>query len=115
MGNVQTDNANSSNFREFIETENQSHQVVVWAKSYCGYCHETIRLFQSIPNIDFKYINIDTDGHDGAGIQAELLHMTGQRTVPNVFIQNQHIGGNDVVQRMNRNGKLTEALAARKA
>jgi len=114
MGSVQSDSSNS-NLRDYIEKENQSHQVVVWAKSYCGYCHETIRLFQSIPNIDFKYINIDTGGLDGAGIQAELVRMTGQRTVPNVFIQNQHVGGNDVVQRMNRNGQLAGALAARKA
>jgi len=33
----------------------------------------------------------------GADIQATLAVMTGQRTVPNVFISGQHIGTWDIV------------------
>ena len=32
---------------------------------------------------------------DGAAIQAELLAMTGQRTVPSVWIDGSHLGGCD--------------------
>ena len=32
---------------------------------------------------------------DGSAIQAALVQLTGQRTVPNVFIAGQHIGGCD--------------------
>lgn len=35
---------------------------------------------------------------DGAKIQAELLTLTGQRTVPNIFIGGKHIGGNSDLQ-----------------
>ncbi len=35
---------------------------------------------------------------DGSDIQAALQEITGQRTVPNVFINHQHIGGNSDVQ-----------------
>lgn len=31
---------------------------------------------------------------DGVAIQQALREMTGQSTVPNVFIKQQHIGGN---------------------
>jgi glutaredoxin 3 len=34
---------------------------------------------------------------DGAAMQAALLELTGQRTVPNVFINGKHLGGNDKV------------------
>jgi len=34
---------------------------------------------------------------DGSAIQAALLELTGQRTVPNVFINGKHLGGNDKV------------------
>jgi glutaredoxin 3 len=31
---------------------------------------------------------------DGPAIQSALAEMTGQSTVPNIFIKQQHIGGN---------------------
>lgn len=47
---------------------------------------------------------------DGADIQAALLEMTGQKTVPNVFIKGQHVGGNDATQAAAKSGKLQEML-----
>jgi glutaredoxin 3 len=47
---------------------------------------------------------------DGDAIQQELARMTGQRSVPNVFVQGQHIGGNDDTQAAARSGKLEELL-----
>jgi glutaredoxin 3 len=35
---------------------------------------------------------------DGSAIQAALREMTGQTTVPNIFIKQQHIGGNSDLQ-----------------
>ena len=32
---------------------------------------------------------------DGEAIQNELAKLTGQRTVPNIFIGGVHLGGND--------------------
>lgn len=32
---------------------------------------------------------------DGSELQAALLELTGQRTVPNIFIGKQHVGGSD--------------------
>jgi|TARA_B100000513_G_C11811418_1_gene155690 glutaredoxin 3 len=48
---------------------------------------------------------------DGAEVQAALAELTGQRTVPNVFIKGQHLGGNDDTQRANRDGTLLKMLA----
>ena len=47
---------------------------------------------------------------DGADIQDALLEMTGQKTVPNVFIKGEHLGGNDDTQKAAKEGKITEAL-----
>lgn len=41
-------------------------------------------------------LTIVTD--DGSAIQATLKEMTGQSTVPNIFINKQHIGGNSDLQ-----------------
>merc|ERR1711990_1368437 len=46
----------------------------------------------------------------GAPLQATLFEMTQQRTVPNVFVAGQHVGGNDDTQAAAKSGKLAELL-----
>lgn len=47
---------------------------------------------------------------EGADIQAELLELTKQRTVPNVFVNGKHIGGNDDTHAALKNGAFQAAL-----
>lgn len=47
---------------------------------------------------------------DGDVMQQELVNMTGQRTVPNVFINGKHLGGNDETQDAARSGTLHDLL-----
>ena len=47
---------------------------------------------------------------DGAALQDALEHMTGQRSVPNIFIGQKHIGGNSDLQA--RRGELDMLLQA---
>lgn len=49
---------------------------------------------------------------DGAEIQEALYEITGQRTVPNVFIAGQHIGGNSDVQALKSADKLESQIKA---
>jgi glutaredoxin 3 len=59
--------------------------------------------------IDAKVIELD-DMKDGDEMQRELHKLSGQRTVPNVFINGKHLGGNDDTQVAARSGKLEEML-----
>lgn len=43
------------------------------------------------------------DVDDGSAIQSTLADLTGQSTVPNIFIGQQHIGGNSELQAKKRN------------
>lgn len=47
---------------------------------------------------------------DGADLQNALEGISGQRTVPNVYIKQKHIGGNSDVQSLSSSGKLKELL-----
>lgn len=60
-------------------------------------------------NIPAKIIELDTMDN-GSELQAALLNISGQRTVPNVFIKGKHLGGNDDSQAAARSGKLQEML-----
>lgn len=70
--------------------------VAVFSKSYCPYCNATKALLNEL---GAKYYAIELDKiNDGSAIQAALGEMTGQTTVPNVFIGKKHIGGNSDLQ-----------------
>lgn len=47
---------------------------------------------------------------DGAEIQSLLATLTGQRTVPNVFVKGQHIGGCDATLELHASNKLLPLL-----
>ena len=65
-------------------------------------------------NINPKIIELDKMtnglGPGDRSIAMELYNMTGQRTVPNVFVRGKHLGGNDETHAAARNGKLDELL-----
>lgn len=47
---------------------------------------------------------------DGDAIQQGLARLTGQRSVPNVFVNGQHVGGNDDTQAAAQSGELQALL-----
>ena len=121
---------------EFIKTENEKNQgktvhaitrsfklafalaylmflplfpVVVWSKSYCPYCKETKKLFKSMKGVNMVVYELD-QMKDGFRYQQDLLRLTGQRSVPNVFVNGRHVGGNDDTQLANQNGTLRDLL-----
>ena len=65
--------------------------VIIFAKSYCPYCHKAIKALHS-EQIVPVVVQLD-ERKDGAEIQADLLKRTGQRTVPSVWLAGKHIGG----------------------
>ncbi|KAK2993226.1 hypothetical protein RJ640_005194 [Escallonia rubra] len=85
-----------------------SNPVVVFSKTYCGYCERVKQLFSQL-GASYKVIELDEEG-DGSEMQAALAQWTGQSTVPNVFIGGKHVGGSDVVLEKHREGKLVPML-----
>ncbi|KAI9803630.1 MAG: hypothetical protein M1833_000542 [Piccolia ochrophora] len=85
-----------------------TNPVAVFSKSYCPYCRATKTLL-SEHGAKFYVLEMD-QVDDGADIQNALQDITGQRTVPNVFIGQKHIGGNSDVQA--KKGELDELLKA---
>ncbi|KAJ5257069.1 hypothetical protein N7478_013173 [Penicillium angulare] len=70
--------------------------VMVFSKSYCPYCNSSKELLKQV-GAQYKAIELDQID-DGDAIQAALQEISGQRTVPNIFIGQQHIGGNSDLQ-----------------
>jgi len=83
--------------------------VIVFSKSYCPFCRNTKEI---LDGFGAKYAHYELNQEDdGDEIQAALLQISGQRTVPNVFVGKEHIGGNsDLVAR--KDGDLRDLLRA---
>ncbi|WYZ46771.1 hypothetical protein EsH8_IX_000996 [Colletotrichum jinshuiense] len=84
------------------------NKVVVFSKSYCPYCRATKSVLDEL-NADYEVLELDQID-DGSAIQDALQEITGQRTVPNSFISQKHIGGNSDLQGLLKGGKLENLL-----
>ncbi|KAG1934188.1 thioredoxin reductase 1, cytoplasmic [Pimephales promelas] len=94
--------------RQKIKELIDSNQVMVFSKSYCPFCVKVKDLFKEL---NVKYITLELDlMEDGTNYQ-ELLHeITGQKTVPSVFINKKHIGGCDNTMKAHSDGVLQKLL-----
>ena len=100
---------NMENPDEFVKSEIESNDVVVFSKSYCPFCKATKELFDGM-GVEYKVHELDKMGDDGPELQMALFKLTGQKSVPNNFVKGQHIGGNDDTQAAAADGKLKEML-----
>ncbi|KAM3507893.1 hypothetical protein MY11210_006955 [Beauveria gryllotalpidicola] len=82
---------------------------MVFSKSYCPYCKATKSLLSAL-NANAKVVELDEEP-DGSALQDALKEISDQHTVPNVFIAQEHIGGNSDVQSLGNSGKLKALLS----
>jgi glutaredoxin 3 len=86
----------------------QTNPVFVASKSYCPYCKSSLGTFASL-GIKPTVLQLD-EIPEGDDIQAALKEITGQGTVPNIFIEGKHIGGNSDLQSLKSSGQLERLL-----
>lgn len=66
---------------------------------------------ETAPNVrQTKKLTVLDCTDDGAALQDALEEITGQRSVPNIFISKKHIGGNSDLQ--SKKGQLPDLLSS---
>ena len=81
--------------------------VEIYTSPYCGYCHAAKRLLNK-KSVTFQEIDISRNPK----MRSEMLvRANGGHTVPQVFINDKHIGGCDELHAMERSGQLGAILA----
>ncbi|XP_059533678.1 glutaredoxin 2 isoform X2 [Myotis daubentonii] len=78
--------------------------VVIYSKTSCSYCTMAKKLFHDM-NINYKAVELDLLEY-GSQFQDALAKMTGERTVPRVFVNGTFIGGATDTHRLHQEGKL---------
>lgn len=100
----------SAETKQKVEALIKDKPIFIASKSYCPYCTKTKNTVSSITK-EAYILELD-EIPDGQEIQDALLEITGQRTVPNIFIAGEHIGGNSDLQALNSAGQLTPKIKA---
>ena len=80
--------------------------IIIYTGPFCNYCDAAKRLLTR-NNATFKEINIATV--DGAK-EEMIKKANGKMTIPQIFFDDQHIGGYDEVRTLEKENKLQDLL-----
>jgi glutaredoxin 3 len=83
-------------------------KITMYSTGVCPYCVAAERLLKSKGVAEIDKIRVDLD----PAKRDEMMARTGRRTVPQVYIGEQHIGGFDDLSALDRAGGLDPLLAA---
>ena len=83
-------------------------KVIIYTGDLCIHCDWAIDLLNR-KNIKFEEHNI---AKDLAKREEMLKKSNGARTVPQIFIGEQHVGGNAELQKLESEGKLDSLVSA---
>jgi glutaredoxin 3 len=81
-------------------------KIEVYSTAVCPYCVAAKNLLKS-KGLSWEEVRVDTDP---AERERMLERSGGRRTVPQIFINNQHVGGYDDLVAAERSGKLAQLL-----
>ncbi|TRM55699.1 glutaredoxin [Schizophyllum amplum] len=96
--------------KALAEAAISENAICIFSRSWCPYSNRVKALLESkFPEAQKKYLELDKM-EEGDELQSYLISKTGQRTVPNVFINQTHIGGCDDTTAMVQSGKIASLL-----
>ncbi len=81
-------------------------KIEVYSTARCPYCVAAKNLLTA-RGLEWTEVRVDTDL---AQREAMLARSGGARTVPQIFINDQHVGGFDDLAAADRNGQLKQLL-----
>lgn len=81
--------------------------ITMYTTAVCPYCINAERLLVSKGVTEINKIRVDLQPE----LRVEMMHKTGRRTVPQIYIDDRHIGGFEDLRALDLAGGLTPLLA----
>jgi NADH-dependent peroxiredoxin subunit F len=82
-----------------------NNNIEVYSKEWCPYCLKAKSLLKS-RNLDYSVLDITSDRK----LEDEMIERSHRRTVPQIFINGNSIGGYDELSQLNATGELDRML-----
>ncbi|XVN42828.1 MAG: glutaredoxin 3 [Candidatus Rickettsia vulgarisii] len=90
------------------------HAVIIYTITTCPFCHNAKELLDK-KHVKYEEIVVNKmDEKEQDETREMLFKRTGQKTVPQIFINDKSIGGFSDLKALDESGKLDELLAADK-
>jgi len=83
-------------------------KVEIYTKSWCPYCARAKDLLVQ-KSVNYLEIDVTTD----AAREMEMVSRSGRHTVPQIFIDGQHLGGSDDLNDAAFDGSLERLLSGK--
>jgi len=80
--------------------------VVMYTTNWCPYCERARKLLRA-KGASIEEIDVES----AAEKRAEMIARSGRRSVPQIFIGDQHVGGSDDLAALDATGKLDALLS----
>ncbi len=80
--------------------------VTIYTKSWCPFCVRAKRLLDQL-EVDFTEIDVEQDAEQ---LRDMIQRANGQRTVPQIWVGSQHVGGCDELFELHRQDALVPLL-----
>ena len=84
-------------------------RVEIYTKSWCPFSVHAKALLDR-KGVNYEEIDVTTDSLR----ELEMLNRSGRRTIPQIFIDDHHVGGSDDLRAADRSGRLDRLLADEK-
>jgi len=82
--------------------------IEIYTSRFCGYCMRAKSLLQD-KGVGFKEMDVNSE----PGLRQKMTERAnGSTSVPQIFINDEHIGGCDELYALERSGQLDPKLAA---
>ncbi len=82
-------------------------EVKIYATRFCPYCTAARSMFAQL-RVSYTEIAVDGDRQ----LREEMTRLSGARTVPQIWIGEQHVGGFMELRALHQNGELQLLLAS---
>ena len=82
-------------------------KVIMYSTGVCPFCLMAERLLKSKGVADIEKIRVDLEPQR----RSEMMERTGRRTVPQIYVNDRHVGGYDDLAALDRAGGLDPLLA----
>jgi len=80
--------------------------VLMYCTAICPYCVRAEQLLQRKGVREIEKIRVDLQPE----LRAAMMEKTGRRTVPQIYIGDEHIGGYDELASLDHDGQLDKLL-----
>ncbi len=82
-------------------------KIVMYTTEVCPYCVRAKQLLRNKGVTEIEEIRVDLQPE----LRVAMMEKTGRRTVPQIYIDEHHIGGYDDLASLNHHGELDILLA----